>query len=259
MEKSSNYYLKTFICLLWLICFISCQQNPIIYKKEYTPEEKLALYETLMNASGTNIYYQGSVAERMLIHEGLAFNPSGATGQRELGVPYLKRGFASKANDYYTKAVEEDPQEWLGYKAYCWLYFYRDYKTVLEEVDRYDAYTPDFVDYPQSTSVNFMRGVSYLQLGDYDNAITYLDMHLNFEAENTGYDYVEYVNYVVLGQAYQQKGLHEKADSIYSLGLLHHSKASELHFHKAQNLKLMGKENEAKSSLDLAQNYYTEG
>ena len=38
-------------------------------------------------------------------------------------------------------------------------YFYRDYKRALKDIEEYDALTPNFVDYPQWTSVNYMRGI----------------------------------------------------------------------------------------------------
>ena len=148
-----------------IVVMSSCGEADILYKRTYSEEEKTVLSESLLNGAGTDLYYQGSVGERMIIHEGNSYNPNNAWGEREIGVPYLKRGFATEANKYYTRAIEYDPEQWLGYKAYCWLYFYRDYETALEEIDRFDAMTPGIVDYPQSTSVNYMRGLCYLQLG----------------------------------------------------------------------------------------------
>jgi len=178
MVRSLKYYPRACLFVATVFIFSACQQNDVLYQKEYSAKEKLALSESLLNGAGTDLYYQGTVAERMVILEGMKYNPTNAWGQRELGVPYLKRGFAHEAYKYYKKAVEADQAEWQGYMAYCWLYFYRDYETALEAIDAYDKLTPDFVDYPQATSVDYMRGICYLKLGDQDKAIHFMEKHL---------------------------------------------------------------------------------
>jgi len=259
--RSSKYYLSCHLFLLtcYLFFYSSCDQKDVIYKKVYSVEAEKKLTETLLNAAGTDLYYQGSVGERMLILEAMKYDPSNAWGERELAVPYLKRGMAAEASAHYLRAAEGDPKEWLGYKMYCWLYFYRDYKYVLKEIDRFDSLTPNFVDYPQSTSVNYMRGICYLQLGDYANAKKYLEMHINLEEKEVGATYVSSLNYILLGMCYQKNGHFEKADSVYSLGLIHNSNTAELHFYKAQNLFLNNQITAARQSLKMAQDWFNKG
>lgn len=237
----------------------SCNKKDILYKRNYSAEEKLALSESLMNAAGTDFYYQGSVGERMIIHEGIGYNPESAWGQREIGVPYLKRGFAAEAHKYYKLSTEYDEEQWLGYKAYCWLYFYRDYETALEEIDRFDALTPGVVDYPQSTSVNFMRGICYLQMGRYEKAIDALTLHLNKEIEDVGHQYIESMPYLTLAMSYHKIGKYEKADSLYSLGIKYNDTTSDLYYYKAINLLKMNRIEEAKSFAAMAQEWYDKG
>ncbi len=234
----------------------ACKQQETLYKKDYTLEEKLFLSESLLNNAGNTSYYQGSVGERMVILEGNSLNPGNAHGQRELGVPYLKRGMAAEANRYYGEAIQADPEEWLGYKAYCWLYFYRDYKNVLEELDTYDAFTPDFVDYPQSTSVNYMRGICHLKLGDYDQAIHYLSMHLEKEIKDVGEQYIEPAHYVHMGIAYSNAKQFRQAEDLFKRALANHQNIAELHYYRAKNLSTMGLIKEAEASLLLAKDWF---
>ncbi len=259
MVRSLNYFHKMTLFFCLSILASSCSQKDILYKRVYSDEEQLALSESLLNGAGTDLYYQGSVGERMIIHEGNSYNPNNAWGQREIGVPYLKRGFAAEANEYYEKAVEYDAEEWLGYKAYCWLYFYRDYETALAEIDRFDALTPGVVDYPQSTSVNYMRGICYLQLGRFEGAIDALTLHLNKEIEDVGHQYIESMPYLTLAMSYHKMGQYEKADSLYSLGIEHNPTTSDLYYYRAENLLKMNRPDEAKKSLSLAQDWYSKG
>lgn len=254
--------LLKFSLSILMVAFLisSCNESrPIIYQKEYSQEEKLTLAESLSNGAGTDLYYQGAVGERMIIWEGLEHNPQGAWGWREIGVPYLKRGFAHEAHKYYSKAIEYDPEEWLGYKAYCWLYFYRDYETAIQELDRFDAFTPDFVDYPQATSVDFMRGVAYLRLDQLDKALEYLEKHMKDEKKNTGAEYIEPKDYLMLGVAWYKKEEYSKALEVIDEGLLHNNSTADLYYYRALVSSKLKREKEATQYLDKAEFYIANG
>ena len=253
--------LKYFLSVIMVAFFVSScgESKSIIYQKQYSQEEKLALAESLSNGAGTDLYYQGTVGERMIIWEGLEHNPEGAWGWREIGVPYLKRGFAHEANEYYSKAVTYDPEEWLGYKAYCWLYFYRDYETAIRELDRFDAFTPDFVDYPQATSVDFMRGVAYLRLGKLDQAMEYLQKHMEDEKKNTGAKYIEPKDYLMLGVAWYKKGNFNKALEVIDEGLLHNNTTADLYYYRALVSAKLKDAEVANTYLDKAEYYIANG
>lgn len=231
----------------------SCQSDGDFYQKKYTSEEKQALAESLLNAAGTDAYYQGSVGERMIILEGMKYDPNNAWGWRELGVPYLKRGMARQAYEYYSKAVKYDPLEWQGYMAYCWLFFYRDYDTAIKHSNGCDAFTNDFVDYPQSTSVDYMRGISYLGKSQIDSALYYLEKHLEFEKESTGIAYIEPVNFAALSQAYLQNNEFDKTIKTLKQGLEYNENTASLHYHLAAALLRKGENNKAKYHLDQAE------
>jgi len=238
---------------------MSCSDKSVIYKKNYTKAEKEALSESLLNAAGTDVYYQGTIGERRIIMEGNKYSPKNAWGQRELGVPYLKRGYAYEANKYYEAAIKSDPEEWLGYKAYCWLYFYRDYETALRELDTFDSFTPDFVDYPQSTSVDYMRGLCYLKLGKPEKAIAYLTKHLNKEIADVGHQYIEAMPYQLLGLAYHEGGNYVKADSIFQLGLTHNDNTADLYYYRSITLDKLNRKQEAIECLEQAEHWLLKG
>ncbi len=258
MGKLSKYYHSWFVFIV-AFSIVACEPSAIIYKRDYSQEEQTALAESLLNGAGTDLYYQGSVGERMIIFEGMKYSPDNAWGHREIGVPYLKRGFAMEAFKYYDRAIQADPEEWLGYKAYCWLYFYRDYAMALDEITTFDAFTPDFVDYPQSTSVNYMRGICLLHLGRLEEASHYLKKHLDMEMEDVGVEYVEALAFLSLGMSYHLEGRYVEADSIFSLGLSENESTSDLHYYKAKNLIELGELDLAKQSLERAQHWYSKG
>lgn len=256
MVKSLTYYLSV---LLLSISIYSCtQESDIIYTKEFSSDERTALAESLINGAGTDLYYQGAVGERMIILEGMKYDPTSAWGWRELGVPYLKRGMAAEAEKYYAKAVESDAKEWQGYKAYCWLYFYRDYEKALHDAQGCDALTPSFVDYPQATSVDYMSGLSYLGLGKIDSAIHYLQKHLDYEIQTTGIEYVEAPDFLNLVLAYAQNNQLDKAQSLLEEAIKHNDTTADLYYHLAKILLQKGNKKEAIRNLDQAEYWIKE-
>lgn len=259
MERSLKYFLRGLICLWCGITFSCNQADSILYQKVISGPDSLSLSESLLNGAGTDFYYQGTVSERMVIHEGNRYDEGNAWGARELGVPYLKRGFAAEAQAYYEEAVKSDPEEWLGYKGYCWLYFYRDYEMALEELERFDAFTPGFVDYPQATSVDYMKGICHLQLGRTEVAIDLLEKNLQKEKDETGAAYTELMNYQMLAIAHFKNQAHEAADKIYQEGLEHNDNSADMWYHYAENLYMMNRTEQAKEALAESQSWYNKG
>ncbi len=257
MVKLSSFYLSGILIITSIIS--SCTPDIKLYKKVYSAEEKLELSESILNGAGTDLYYQGSVSERQIIKEAAMLNPDNANVWRELGVPYLKRGLAAEAQEYYQKAIEGDSLEWLGYKAYCWLYFYRDYETALHEIDAFDRLTPDFVDYPQSTSVDYIRGICYLQLGKYDEAIAYLEKHLSKEETDVGPTYIEAMPYLLLGVAYGKSNDIEMANKVFEKGIKYNDNVADLYYYYALNLMDMGRTDDAKRAINEAQIWFSKG
>lgn len=256
----SNYSLKYVLpIILSSYLFSSCSEEATLYKRTYTDEEQKALGDRLLTAAGNTAYYQGSPGERAIIFESDRFLPSNGDYYREIGVPYLKRGFAATAYKNYRKAADLDPLNWAGYMAYCWLYFYRDYEMTLQEVEHLDTLTPNFVDYPQSTSVDYMRGVSHLQLGHIDTAIHYLDKHLKFEIESSGEQYVEVMPYQMLGIAYYKKRDFRNAEKIFDEGIKYNSNSADIHYYRSLNYLKMGNLNAAKNAYKTSKSLLDRG
>jgi len=134
-------------------------------------------------------YYQGSPEEQMTLRYALALDSTNADLFREQGIAWAKRGLKSQWQGYDV-AARLAPEYWLGYRAYMHLYFNRDYKRAIEDCDVLDALTPGFTDYPQSTSVHFMRGVANMRLGEYQKGLDWFDLWLKEETENIELKYL---------------------------------------------------------------------
>jgi len=260
MERSLKYCLSLFFMLLAFLLFSTgCVTKEKLYKKEYSVAEKVKLGKQFL--AGVSTYYpQGTPQETFLIKEGLYHNSKSADLWREFGAPCLKRGLAKKAYEYYGKAVELDPGNWQGWRGYLYLYFYRDYEKALLDFKATDILTPDFVDYPQSTSVYFMSAICYLQLDDYEEAIRFLDKHIKEELKSVEKKYLDPRVFLYKGIAYFKKGELAKASLVFKEGLENENeKNADLWFWLAKSESKQGNLSKALLALDNSEKQYLLG
>lgn len=252
MDNLLKYFLRSLLLLTVVMLLGACrQQRNDWYRKSFTPEEQLTLAKNMTEAIGN--YYQGSPGCQMLLEEAKTFDPNNALVHREIGVPYLKRGIASAFPHYYGKAADLDPLGWTGWRGYLYLYFYRDYERALADFNRLDTITPGVVDYPQSVSVDFMRGICYLQLKQYNQSVSYFDEHIAYETGVTGFKYIAPETFLFRGIAYL--GLKDTATALRSFetGLRIEDYNADLMYWLAKTYAQEGRTAEARNYLKKAQ------
>lgn len=252
--------MKSWTYSLSILCLLTaCAPQTPLYVKTFSAEEQTKLAQQFL--AGTGVwYYQGSTASQNLIQAGLQHNPNSAELWRELGAPHVKRGFAEQTWLYYGKVVELDARGWQGWRGYLMLYFYRDYENALKDFDATDTLTPNFVDHPQSTSVDFMRGICYLQLGNYDKALSYLKAHIESEIKVVGEAYIDSKTFLYQGIALYKKGLHEEALAALRRGL-HNAdgRNADLWYWVAKIALEQGRTAEAAEAIENAEAQFRQG
>ena len=255
MEKLLKYYLSLFV----MFSIVGCQSSNQYYKKEFTKTEQLELAEKLLNGLGYRHYYQGSVGEQMLLEEAKKYNNEHAEVWRELGIPYLKRGIASGYFPNYEKCVYYDSLGWQGYRGYCTLYFYRDYERALKDFNELDILTPNFIDHPQGTSIDYMRGICHFGLGQYQETLDYMDKHLETENKGVGLEYVYPVTFILKGLAHKELGDMNEAQKAFELGSTNNKQNADLEYQLAKILFEKGATQESLKWLAKAKESFQAG
>ncbi len=251
MEKSLKYYLSV-LCVA--ILFISCSNE----EYENGKAQKRILAEKLFN-EGAHLY-QGSPRSMTRIQKAIDIDPTYDEAVRELSVAYLKRGIPHIWKKHIDKAVALNPEMWMGYRGYNYLWFYRDYKKAIRDFDEVDRLTPDFIDAPQGHSVDYWRGVAYLGLKDYEKSIAYFDKEIKQETEKFSENSVEVTSFLYRGIAYYQMENYEEAKSNFNKLLKHsYNKYADGKYFLAQILKKEGKIKEAKEMIQAALQDFEEG
>jgi len=235
MEKLQKYCLKL-IVVLFLIT--ACNTSDL--KKDKRLEAEKVYSEAIKNIQGSPAFMNG-------IANAVKIDPTFDKAVRELSVAYVKRGMPLQWKPIFDQAVELNPEKWLGYRGYLYLWFYRDYKKAIQDFDAVDALTPNFIDNPQGHSVHYWRGIAYLGLKDYENSISYFQKHLKSQKEKLGEDWVEINAYLYLGIAYYETNELEKANLCFDNAIKYNdNKFADAKYYKSKIYKQKGDIEKAK-------------
>lgn len=254
MVKSSLYFLS------FLFIFSSCQQNPssrnsdpLLNKEERDSIIKLK-YKVFFKT------HQGTPKAMTLLDEILEIDSTNAEAWRERSIPYLKRGFPGQWFKNYEKAIVYDAKEWIGWRGYNYLFFYKDFRRAISDFDATDTLTKGFTDFPQAMSVDFLRGICYYGLESYDTALVFLQRYIDAELQGSGgLDFIDQNAFLYKGRIHQKLNNHDSALLAFNTGLKIFDQSSDLHYHKSYSFLAQGKLTLAKSEAQLAKQYFDLG
>ncbi|WP_219009886.1 tetratricopeptide repeat protein [Aquimarina litoralis] len=216
-----------------VITFSSCDTKPELYKTTFDRTISQKYVKQFIEGLHYDSYYQGTPEEHFLIQEAIALDPSFSDPHREMGASRVKRGINTEAMKKYAKAVALDAKSWQGYRGYLYLYFYRDYDNAIKDFNELDALTPNFVDYPQSQNIDFMRGIAYMMKGEYITAQEYFKKFFDHESKDLAY--IESRAFVYYGITYFKTGDFQKALEKFDQGI-QLNKNADLFYWKAKTL-----------------------
>ncbi|WP_062062304.1 hypothetical protein [Aquimarina longa] len=256
MEKFKIFYLN----IIWsclLLSVSSCNQSSSLYKKEFTALEAKVYSRQFIQ--GIGYYYQGTPEEHFLLYEANLLDSTFSDVYREMGVPRVKRGINTEAMKKYAKAVEYNAESWQGYRGYLYLYFYRDYDNAIKDFDELDALTPNFVDYPQSENIDFMRGIAYLMKKEYAKSQEYFKKFFAHELKSGDLNYIESRAFMYYGITYFEIGDFEKALEKFNLGIKHNKNADLLYWKAKALIKLKTNSSLVITLLEESEKLLTQG
>ncbi|MEQ8907306.1 tetratricopeptide repeat protein [Ekhidna sp.] len=251
MAKSSIYFLSAL-----LIVGTSCTQREW-YKKELTEEEK-EQYAPQIRSGGFYSNYQGSVGEQMHQKEALALDSTDAGTWRELGTARVKRAILDEMYYFYGEAVERHPEKWAGFRGYLYLYFYRDYERAIADFNLGDEVNGQ-VDFSQGQSHDYMRGISYYGLKEYETALDFLDRYINKVIEVEGESWVDVYAMLYRGLSLMQLNRFDDAMAEFDRVLKYYPQLSDGFYHKARIYVARGQFDLALKELEKAEVNFKKG
>lgn len=251
MGKSRTYFLN----ILAVFAISSCTQQQW-YKKELTEEVKKQYGPQLR--AGRGYYYQGSVPEQFQLDESMMMDSTDGDLWRELATARLKRGIADEMYYYYGEAVKRKPEKWAGFRGYIYLYFYRDYYRAIEDFNYADEIRGE-VDFSQGQNHDYMRGICYYGLGEYQTAFNSFDKYIKEVVEKEGEEWVDVYAFLYKGLSLIKLDRLDEAMAEFDRVKKYYKNLSDCFYHKARIYVARGQFDLAMEQLKLAEQYHLEG
>lgn len=237
---------------------MSCQREADLYQKDLTGIDSAQYAHKLLYGMLASTY-QGTPPAEVALFEAQKFDTTNAAIWREFGVPYLKRGYFTESYDYYQKSVDYDAATWQGYRGYNYLYFYRDYEKAIADFNATDSLTENFIDYPQGQSVDYMRGIAYYGLGDYENSRRYFNKYKAEILVKYDESWVDTNVFLYYGLGFFKENNLDSAQHYFDKVIKYNSSIADGYFHSANISFRKGKYFEALDLIKLSEKYFNQG
>jgi tetratricopeptide (TPR) repeat protein len=151
-------------------------------------------------------------------------------------VQNLKNGNYALANNYLSRAAQINNDEY-GYFGWVMLYYYRDYERALVYLDKFDALTPNFSDAPVGENINYLKGLTYLQLDKIEDALENFDKYITETTNEVGEDWVEVSTFYYKGIAHYKLGEYNKAKEAFELAIKYNENYTEAYYYLYLTMK----------------------
>jgi tetratricopeptide (TPR) repeat protein len=172
----------------------------------------------------------------------------------EKSVPFNKRGDYAKGFELLNKAVELNPKMHLGYRGWLRLVKLKDYKGSISDLQKLKKIKSKHTYKAWGQNINFLIGISYLGLKNYDIAIEYFNFSIN--ENNVEIDLNHYLyNAIALFQVVD----FEKSIQSLKFCINHNKNFTEAYYYLGIIYSSLNKQAEAKINFNIALNLYKNG
>lgn len=239
--------MKDFIFIvLFLLSSISFAQNCEAYKY-YGDTLKYKACKVAKKRAG---HYQFSKEYQIALDASLEIDPTFDHAYWAKSIAYLKSGDFVTWKKLIDKAVEYNPKEHLGYRGWCRYQFFRDYKGLIQDVEKLDSLVKYDIGYSQNGTyhLNIAKGLCYKAIGEKEKAIEIIEKQIILNEEE---NFVGAYDYLHLGVLYLETENFNKAIELFEK----QSKENELaenQYYLALVYKNLNKQTEYKSCLEKA-------
>ena len=121
----------------------------------------------------------------------------------------------------------------------------RDFDKALEDFDRLDSLTPNFVNAPWGEDIDFLRGECYFGKREYKKAVELFNRNILNQKE----DWADIQSFVYLGLCEYELGNYEKAISEFKRALKQSEYVPESFFGMAKAYQKIGETEKAKENI----------
>jgi tetratricopeptide (TPR) repeat protein len=243
--------MKYSIFITLFLCYsFSLSQNCEAYKY-YGDTLK---YEACKVAKKRAGHYQFSKEYQIALDKSLKIDSTFDHAYYAKSIAYLKSGDFVTWKKLIDKAVEYNPTKHLGYRGWCRYQFFRDYKGLIQDIEKLESLVTYDIGYSQNGTyhLNIAKGLCYKAIGKKVKAIDIIENQIKLNEEE---NFVGAYDYLHLGVLYLETENFTKAIELFEK----QSKENELaenQYYLALAYKSLNKLSEYKSCLEKARELY---
>ena len=245
MANSLKYCLSLSILTIILSSCIELS-NETFHKLSIDERRKLSAdYTQLAKRLET-----GSPKYMRILEKAIRINPDNDLAWRELSLPYLYSGMTSEWHKHIQKAIDLNPEAWQGWRGYDKIFYFRDYSGALFDLDVTDTLTKNKVDYLQNTSVDYLRGLCYFGLENWEKSIEYFNKFVEDERIKVGDKFIDETAFLYLGIIDIENGRFQDAIKQLQRGFKYEDGFAEFHYYLALIYCELGATKQAKEEIE---------
>jgi len=213
-------------------------------------------YDACKKSQEIKYHYQFSKEFQMILDEAIEIDPKFDFPYRQKSVAYLKSGDFVTWRSLIDKAVELNPTEHLGPRAWCRFNWFDDFRGAIEDIELLDSLMEN--DIGGTTNgiyhLHVVRALAYKSLGDYNKAESiFIDLMKSKDYYLGNYDYYH------LGVLKYLKGEYIEAISFFSKQKEYNNLAENMYYMALCHSKLKEPKERIKTYLQDALNMYASG
>ncbi len=242
--------------LLILLAFLTCQQTNI---STPTASENMAtMIKSRDLAMKADSFSQGGREYHFWLDSAIKVYPRNGWAYQKKSVGYTKQGNIVKAFEMLDKACQYAPEE-LGYRGWLKLYWYRDYEGAIEDLEKFDALTPNTTDYAWGENLYYLTALAKKQMGQYKAAIADFDKCISETTALRGEKWVDNKAFLYRGISKAHLQDIEGAMHDFNTALSYYDSSAELYYQKGLLLAQQGNAKEACSCFQKSLTYFQQG
>jgi tetratricopeptide (TPR) repeat protein len=184
----------------------------------------------------------------------LRIDPTNARIWQQRAIPYLKNGDFISWIKLINKAVEYAPERYLAYRGFCKAIFIKDYEGALLDFEAIQKMKPNESIYEMDHSMEFFRGICYLELGQLDSARFFMTQSIKKQLDTRSAEWAHYNDFFYMGVIHYELNDLGKAQYYIDASLKNYAQFPDAHYYKALILNKLGKGGEALDHLTQIEN-----
>ena len=140
----------------------------------------------------------------------------------------------------------------------CISTFYRDFQRAIDDFNLGDEANGQ-VDYSQGQSHDYMRGICYYGLKEYEESLLYLDRYINQITTDEGAEWVDVYAHLYKGLSLARLNRLEEALTTFDAAEKLYPKLADLYYHRARVACMRKDYTSALEYLQTTKQYFNEG